>query len=62
MKQLVHLGDVAQINPRFDKSSLADDVPVSFVQMASVGAADGNIQRTQGQGAFALPTVRCMHV
>jgi type I restriction enzyme S subunit len=41
--QHVRLGDVAQINPRFDKSSLADDVPVSFVQMASVGAADGKI-------------------
>lgn len=41
--QLARLGDVAQINPRFDKSSLADDVPVSFVQMASVGAADGKI-------------------
>ena len=41
--QLVRLGDVAQINPRFEKSSLADDVPVSFVQMASVGAADGKI-------------------
>lgn len=41
--QLVRLGDVAQINPRFDKSSLANDVPVSFVQMASVGAADGKI-------------------
>lgn len=41
--QLVRLGDVAQINPRIDKSSLADDVPVSFVQMASVGAADGKI-------------------
>jgi type I restriction enzyme, S subunit len=43
MKQLVRLGDVAHINPRFDKSSLADDVPVSFVQMASVGASDGKI-------------------
>lgn len=41
--QMVRLGDVSQINPRFDKSSLADDVPVSFVQMASVGAADGKI-------------------
>ena len=41
--QLTRLGDVAHINPRFDKSSLADDVPVSFVQMASVGAADGKI-------------------
>ena len=43
MTQMVRLGDVAHINPRFDKSSLADDVPVSFVQMASVGAADGKI-------------------
>ena len=41
--QLTRLGDVAHINPRFDKSSLADDVPVSFVQMASVGASDGKI-------------------
>jgi type I restriction enzyme S subunit len=43
MKQFVRLGDVAQINPRFDKSSLADATAVSFVQMASVGAADGKI-------------------
>jgi len=41
--QMVRLGDVAQINPRFDKSFLSDNVPVSFVQMASVGAADGKI-------------------
>jgi type I restriction enzyme S subunit len=41
--QLVRLGDVAQINPRFDKSSLADDTLVSFVPMAAVGAADGKI-------------------
>lgn len=43
MRQLVRLGDVAQINPRFDKSSLADDTLVSFVPMAAVGAADGKI-------------------
>jgi len=43
MSHLVRLGDVAQINPRLDKSSLADDTAVSFVQMASVGAADGKI-------------------
>lgn len=43
MTHLVRLGDVVQINPRFDKSSLTDDMPVSFVQMASVGAADGKI-------------------
>lgn len=43
MRRLVRLGDVAQINPRFDKSSLADDTLVSFVPMAAVGAADGKI-------------------
>ena len=43
MRQLVRLGDVAQINPRFDKSSLADDTLVSFVPMAAVGATDGKI-------------------
>jgi type I restriction enzyme S subunit len=41
--QLVRLGDVAQINPRFDKSSLTDDTLVSFVPMAAVGAADWKI-------------------
>jgi type I restriction enzyme S subunit len=41
--QLARLSDIAQINPRFDKSTLADDVPLSFVQMESVGAADGTI-------------------
>ena len=43
MREMVRLGDVAQINPRFDKTSLADDAPVSFVPMAAVGAADGQI-------------------
>ncbi|WP_234263637.1 restriction endonuclease subunit S [Hydrogenophaga sp. NFH-34] len=40
---MVRLSDVAQINPRFDKTSLADDAQVSFVPMAAVGAADGQI-------------------
>lgn len=43
MREMVRLGDVAQINPRFDKTSLADGTPVSFVPMAAVGAADGQI-------------------
>lgn len=43
MREMVRLSDVAQINPRFDKTSLADDAPVSFVPMAAVGAADGQI-------------------
>lgn len=47
--QLVRLGDVAQINPRFDKSSLADDTLVSFVPMAAVGAADGKIDTSTGR-------------
>ena len=40
---MVRLSEVAQINPRFDKTSLADEVQVSFVPMAAVGAADGQI-------------------
>lgn len=43
MREMVRLSDVAQINPRFDKTSLADDALVSFVPMAAVGAADGQI-------------------
>jgi len=43
VRKLVRLSDVAQINPRFDKASLADDALVSFVPMAAVGAADGQI-------------------
>ena len=43
MRKLVRLGDIAQINPRFNKSLLADETPVSFVPMAAVGAADGKI-------------------
>lgn len=46
MREMVRLGDVAQINPRFDKTSLADEVQVSFVPMAAVGAADGQIDAT----------------
>ena len=43
MRGMVRLSEVAQINPRFDKTSLADEVQVSFVPMAAVGAADGQI-------------------
>lgn len=43
MREMVRLSEVAQINPRFDKTSLADEVQVSFVPMAAVGAADGQI-------------------
>ena len=37
------LEDVTDINPKLDKSSIADDLPVSFIPMAAVGAADGVI-------------------
>ncbi len=49
MREMVRLGDVAQINPRFDKTSLADDTPVSFVPMAAVGAADGQIDASNAR-------------
>lgn len=35
--------DVAEVNPRADKSSIPDDLLVSFVPMPSVGAGDGSI-------------------
>lgn len=37
------LEEIAEINPRVDKTSLPDDLPVSFVPMAAVGAGDGSI-------------------
>ncbi len=35
--------DVAEVNPRIEKSVIADDLPVSFVPMPAVGAGDGSI-------------------
>lgn len=37
------LEEVADVNPRVDKASIPDDLPVSFVPMPAVGAADGSI-------------------
>ncbi len=39
----VPLREAAEINPKVDRSLLLDDTLVSFVPMASVGAADGQI-------------------
>jgi len=34
---------IADVNPRIEKSSIPDDLPVSFVPMPAVGAGDGTI-------------------
>ncbi len=35
--------EVAEVNPRVEKTSIPDDLPVSFVPMPAVGAGDGSI-------------------
>ncbi len=35
--------EIAEINPRLPKDALTGEIPVSFVPMAAVGAADGSI-------------------
>lgn len=42
--QACKINDVADVNPRIDKSSIPDDLPVSFVPMPAVGAGDGSIR------------------
>ena len=41
--QRVPLSEAAEINPKVDRSLLSDDTLVSFVPMAAVGAANGQI-------------------
>lgn len=41
--KLVPIKDVADINPKLDKSAIPDKLMVSFVPMQSVGAGDGTI-------------------
>ncbi|MGD9500401.1 MAG: restriction endonuclease subunit S [Halothiobacillus sp.] len=36
--------EIADVNPRVDKAVIPDDLPVSFVPMPAVGAADGSIR------------------
>ncbi len=38
------IDEIADVNPRVDKASILDDLPVSFVPMPAVGAGDGSIQ------------------
>lgn len=40
---VVPLSEAVAVNPKIDRTLLADDTPVSFVPMAAVGAADGSI-------------------
>lgn len=39
----VLLPEAVEINPKMERTKLADDMPVSFVPMAAVGAANGEI-------------------
>ena len=41
--QLVPLSEAVEINPKLDRSSLNDDLDVSFVPMAAVEALTGGI-------------------
>jgi type I restriction enzyme S subunit len=41
--KVVALEEIAEINPRLDKTGIPDDLPVSFVPMSGVGAGDGRI-------------------
>ena len=40
---VVPLIDAAEINPKIDRSRMNDDLQITFVPMAAVGAADGTI-------------------
>ncbi len=41
--RVVPLSEAVVVNPKVDRTLLADDTLVSFVPMAAVGAADGSI-------------------
>src|SRR4030042_6887956 len=41
--RIVSLAEVAEINPKIDKSTIADNTIVSFVPMQAVGAGNGRI-------------------
>jgi type I restriction enzyme S subunit len=48
------LGEVAEINPRIDRSKISDDILVSFVPMQAVGAGDGGMDVSQLRPAKEL--------
>ena len=41
---LKKISEIADVNPRIDKKTIPDDMPVSFVPMPAVGAGDGSIR------------------
>ncbi|MBU6403511.1 MAG: restriction endonuclease subunit S [Proteobacteria bacterium] len=41
---IMTIEEIADVNPRVDKAAILDDLPVSFVPMPAVGAADGSIR------------------
>ena len=41
--RVVPLSEAVAVNPKIDRTQLADDMPISFVPMAAVGAANGSI-------------------
>jgi len=43
--------EVVEVNPRIDKKSIPDDLPVTFVPMSAVGAGTGIIQMEQSRFA-----------
>jgi len=45
--KLAKISDVAEVNPRFDKNSVSDDLEVSFVPMPAVAAESGAIDVTE---------------
>lgn len=47
--RVVALSEAVVVNPRIDRTQLANDTEVSFVPMAAVGAADGNIDTSTGR-------------
>ena len=46
-----HIEEVVEVNPRIDKKSIPDDLPVTFVPMSAVGAGTGIIQMEQSRFA-----------
>ena len=45
--EIANIQDIAEVNPRIDKSVIKDNLTVSFVSMPAVGAANGIIDVTQ---------------
>ncbi|MCG3129239.1 MAG: hypothetical protein CHACPFDD_04157 [Phycisphaerae bacterium] len=44
---LARVGEIADVNPRFDRNGIADDATVSFVPMAAVEEESGRIDTSQ---------------